>query len=171
MKYDHISFCGPLCKMFILASASLSKVNSTPKRYLKSSTHVIMQMHHFLWGLTFYPLGKRFLLNFELLKNCFQAENFLIYVACRLDWRLFVWFLLNNSKKKCQMYFPSKSCHVLEIAQRHCESAHMTLVLLHCCCCWAISTMYHFCFSSGFWLVNLTFRLEVISPPLAVEYA
>lgn len=95
-----IHFVGPLCKMFILASASLSKVNSVPKRYLKSSTCVFMQMHK-------HCMSSR--------KNSFQGEDFLIYIAFCV-WHLFVWIYL----------------------------------LL----------LYHFCFSSGFRLVNMTLRLR-----------
>lgn len=67
MKYDHISFCGPLCKMLILASATLSKVkNSTPKRYLKSSTRVFMQIS---LGFDLLSAWRKIFrqLNFELL--------------------------------------------------------------------------------------------------------
>lgn len=63
MKYDHISLCGPLCKMFILASASLSKVNFISKRYLKSSTCTYANAP-FSMGL-----------------DLCEGEDFLIYIA------------------------------------------------------------------------------------------
>lgn len=40
--------------------------------------------------------------------------------------------------------------------------------MLRHCCCWAILVMCHFCFSSGFWLANLSLCFEVIRPPFSL---